>query len=121
MPVLQFGLAAVPHLIEHFDDPRLTRGMFPVGSLASGLVSGLAGGDLRLDPRWSEPAGWKDSARAWWARTKNTREESYVLARVMKSEDGEGLPPNRYILAVLEKKIPPTLARAVSRSAGETP
>jgi hypothetical protein len=114
--LVEKGFDAVPALIEHLDDDRLTRycwfglNNFPgyqyrVGHIASNLLEGLAGENLGEDglraARGNVAA--KDKARAWWDKAKKEGEEAYMLGRVFLRK---GDWPNDYALRVLVKKYP---------------
>jgi hypothetical protein len=112
------GFEAVPDLIEHLDDRRLTRyqwepeiffGPVPilrqhrVGDMARELLSGLSG------ENWIEDVS-RDKVRKWWAKAKTLGEERYLLAQVLPSGDS-AREPNRHVLRVLMKKYPQHLER----------
>src|SRR5262249_49250077 len=63
--VLQLGFDAVPHLIEHLDDQRLTLSGDTVGRLAAEMVQGLAGSQFSkdLDDPEHDWTAWKADAR----------------------------------------------------------
>src|SRR5262249_48037809 len=113
--VLQLGFDAVPHLIEHLDDQRLTLSGDTVGRLAAEMVQGLAGSQFSkdLDDPEHDWTAWKADARAWWEKAKNTKEESYLLTGVLPSHSGrQSLQwPNGYMLAVIQKKYPRHLTK----------
>jgi len=99
----ELGFDAVPALIEHLDDDRLTRGMmqgfnnFPswnlrVRFLVSDLLEGLAGQDLGRD--WlRRQQGYeveKAEAKKWWDEARKVGEERYLLDHVLPRETKEG-------------------------------
>jgi hypothetical protein len=98
--ILLFGFEAVPALIEHLEDDRLTRSImvgfnnFPsmprtVGELAGDLLSDLMGMPGRDDwlPRQLGHTLEKEKARQWWSEAQKMGEEAYLRAHV--------LPPGR--------------------------
>jgi hypothetical protein len=132
--VERMGFDAVPALIAHLDDNRLTRGMTAgfnnfhsrhvwVGELVGSLIEGLADEELaRGDEKEDVGGGWlravqgypvrKAAAEAWWAKAQKVGEEAYVLAHVLPEVDKEGLQgqikthPFRVIVAKYPKYIP---------------
>jgi hypothetical protein len=110
------GFAAVPALIEHLDDDRLTRTVktgfnnFPtfhlrVGDLAGDLLQGLAGEDLGKN--WlRRQQGYtveKADALAWWKKAREIGEESYLLSHVLPRGEKEEWP-SQYMLHILARK-----------------
>src|SRR5262249_15206879 len=94
--LIERGFDAVPALIEHLDDDRLTRYRYPgfnnfhgyhyrISHMASDLLEGLAGEKLG-EGNMRAVVGKlvsKDSARAWWAKARNVGEEANMLAHVL--------------------------------------
>jgi hypothetical protein len=122
MRLLLRGFDAVPELIEHLDDDRLTHGM--AGGLRGpwrhervhdfvnhvlGRIAGGALGGLWLDIDSPDPPITKAQARAWWKKAKQTGEEAYLLAHVGPGDDATG-GFNTFLLAILGKKHPKALA-----------
>jgi hypothetical protein len=119
----ELGFDAVPTLIEHLGDDRLTRyhglavdnsdgHQYRIGHMASHLLEDLAAGELEEWSHHSElPAAQKTKTRAWWERTKKVGEEAHALAHVLPT--GERWP-NEHLLRIVQKKYPhnlPTLYR----------
>jgi hypothetical protein len=116
------GFEAVPALIEHWDDPRLTRGATPVvanskGSLipvcgaVRGLVTNLAGEGLEAKTGEIKKA----DVLAWWAKAGQTGEEAYLVAHVLPTGANER-EPNTRMLRIIARKYPwhlPAIYRAV--------
>jgi hypothetical protein len=115
------GFEAVPALIEHLDDDRLTRCFSPefrhyrIRHLAIELLEGLAGenlGEGGLRALRGELAQ-KKKARAWWEEAKKIGEEAYALAHVVpKKADW----PNEQLIWLIQRKYPrhlPTLYHTV--------
>jgi hypothetical protein len=124
--ILKLGFAAVPALIDHLEDERLTRGVmrgfnnFPswhlrVEHVVSDLLRDIAGQELGRD--WlRRQQGYpvkKAVARAWWAGASKMGEEAYLLANVLPRG---GQNPREGLLAILLAKYPrhvPKLYRKV--------
>jgi hypothetical protein len=122
------GFAAVPALIEHLDDERLTRSVkqgfnnFPtwimrVNDVVSDLLQEQAGEEVGKD--WlRRQQGWaveKADAQAWWDKARKVGEEAYVLEHVLPKGDKEGWP-NPLMLNIITEKYPdhlPKLYRTV--------
>jgi hypothetical protein len=124
--LLDQGFAAVPHLIEHLDDARLTRQRSVlhappfqlVQHVVSDLLEELAGEPLqsgRTRPR----ALTKADARAWWENARVIGEEKYLLAHVLK--DREALGPNDHQLYLIAKKYPQHLPAIYRKMLDERP
>jgi hypothetical protein len=111
----ELGFDAVPALIEHLGDDRLTRyhglavdnsdgHQYRIGHMASHLLEDLAAGELEEWSHRSElPAAQKTKARAWWERTKKVGEETHALAHVLPTGDRG---PNEHLLKIVLKKYP---------------
>ncbi|OWK43164.1 hypothetical protein [Fimbriiglobus ruber] len=128
--VARLGFDAVPALIEHLDDDRLTRVKmaefhnFPpwhlrVGDVAGDLLEGLADAELdRGTPGENVGGGWlrrqqgypvlKSAALDWWEKNRKTGEETYLLNHVFPTKAKEGKQPevNQHILNVITAKYP---------------
>jgi hypothetical protein len=102
------GFTAVPALLAHRNDDRLTRHLcsylaistlpppphrYRVGDMANELLSGLGAGD---------------NPRAWWAKASKGSEEAYLLARVLPAGESR---MNDHMLHVLTAKYPRHLPR----------
>ena len=109
LKILAKGFDAIPALIEHLDDTRLTRGSFPaimnapgrgrkVQDVVRGILSGYGGGSANVD-------AWHDWSREWWARAKGMGEEAYLLGHVFPG-DPRNEWPLPIILTVIEMKYP---------------
>jgi hypothetical protein len=122
------GFAAVPAMIEHLDDERLTRSVmhgsdnFPtwmlrVQHVVSDLLQQLAGEDVSQD--WlRRQQGWaveKADAQAWWDKARQLGEEAYFLKHVLPNGDKERWPKH-FMLSIIGEKYPgrlPNLYRTV--------
>lgn len=140
--IVRMGFDAVPALITHLDDDRLTRAVmqgfnnFPtwhlrVGDVVGDLVEGLAAEELaRGEGDDDVGGGWlrrqqgypvkKAAVEAWWAKARTEGEESYLLARVLpaagKRKAGEQIYVRPHLLTILSAKYPqhiPALYRKV--------
>jgi hypothetical protein len=115
--LIERGFDAVPDLIEHLDDRRLTR--YREFFLTPGVpapphhcrVGDLAGTILeRLSQRHVPRGSTKARARAWWAEAKSKGEEAYLVAHVCPRDPGD--PGYVYdLVRVIARKYPRQLAR----------
>jgi len=127
------GFAAVPALLEHLDDDRLTRSVrqgfnnFPtwivrVEHVASDLLQELAGEDIGKD--WlRRQQGWgveKADAQAWWDKALKEGEETYFLGHVLPSGEKEGWPSS-LMLEIITKKYPQHLPKLYKTILDERP
>jgi hypothetical protein len=138
--IAERGFDAVPALIEHLGDDRLTRATMVgfnnfrswnmrVGDVVGDLLEGLAaeelargtddkdvgGGWLRRQQGWPVK---KSAALVWWEKAQKQGEEAYLLARVLPPapKDDERAIVNVHLLRVIAAKYPkhvPTLYRKV--------
>lgn len=128
--IAQLGFDAVPTLIDHLDDDRLTRSMmtgfnnFPswhmrVKDVVGDLLEGLAGEESGRD--WlRRQQGYeveKAAARKWWKKARKVGEEAYLMAHALPPpQDKERVWPRDQILRVILTKYPrhiPSLYRTV--------
>ena len=129
----QMGFAAVPALIEHLGDERLTPGVkegfnnFPswnmrVKDMVSDLLQDLAGEELGKD--WlRRQQGWaveKVDAQAWWDKARKVGEEAYLVGRVLPAGDEEE-GPNFLMLSLIHKKYPDQLPKLYRTILDERP
>lgn len=131
--LIEMGFDAVPALIEHLDDERLTRSVqtgfnnFPswprqVGHVVSDLLQGLAGEDARRDWLDRQRGSFldKDVVKTWWKKAQSSGEEQYLLDHVMGSEDSQH--PSQQMLRVIVVKYSgrlPTIYRNLLRDRPE--
>jgi hypothetical protein len=108
----QLGFEAVPALIEHWDDPRLSRGASPQVMNSRGyligvcdavrvLIRSLAGDGLRTNKSQFE----KDDVLAWWAEARQSGEEAYLVAHVLPA-DPQAISPAIAMLKIISRKYP---------------
>src|SRR5262249_12305175 len=131
MRLLEAGFDAVPALIEHLEDIRLTRGMqlgfnnfrsyhLRVGHLVSDLLQGLAGEELGRD--WLERQRGcvldKADVLDWWKKAQKMGEEKYMVANVLRRPGSE---LNLAMLTVIEKKYPQHLSKLYRSALEELP
>jgi hypothetical protein len=136
----KLGFEAVPALIEHLDDDRLTRAMmmgfnnFPswhlrVGNVVGDLLEGLAGEELMRGANGEDVGGgWLrrqqgyrvtvTAAKQWWEKARKVGEESYLLSHVLPptSEEKKNAWINPHQLYLIQSKYPkhiPSLYRTV--------
>jgi hypothetical protein len=127
------GFAAVPALLEHLDDDRLTRSVkqgfnnFPtwhmrVRDVVGDLLQELAGEELGKD--WlRRQQGWaveKADAQAWWEKARKEGEEEFVLAHVLPA-GAKAVWPNSLMLRIITKKHPQHLPRLYKTVLDERP
>jgi hypothetical protein len=122
------GFDAVPLLIEHLEDDRLTRGVLMgfydhrpwnlrVRHVVSDLLSKLAGEELEISLADRSKGMMLDKAEAlrWWNEARKVGEEAYLLAHVLPARK-VGAALNQHQLKVIQKKYPkdiPALYRTV--------
>jgi hypothetical protein len=119
--VAEKGFDAIPALIAHLEDDRLTRGRMEgcnfsgfnlrVKHVASDILSGIA----RDDPsrEWVPDPGSlveKADALKWWAEASRVGEEAYVFAHIFPCK-ADANEMNRHLLRVLMAKYPQHLPR----------
>jgi hypothetical protein len=125
------GFEAIPALIEHLHDERITRSGGMVGftgqpyyhndrvrDIVGCLLSKLAGNGADDWPQsFRNPAAGK-AVRAWWEKAKRNGEEVYFAGRVFETQDGS---PNREMLRVLTIKYPHRLPELYRRLLAKHP
>lgn len=120
------GFDAVPALIEHLDDDRLTRAMGPgwqgllirhlrVRDLARDLIGGLAAEHIAgLGIGDNDSERFKRAAAGWWEKARKQNEETYLLENILPppppAEKGTTVSPNSHILRVIATKYPKQLS-----------
>jgi hypothetical protein len=127
--IIEQGFDAVPALIEHWDDNRLTRywvnndyyaadefergsgDHYRVADLVHGLLCGLANDEsLQTAP--------KAAVRSWWTKARRMVEEPYLVANALPARSFYG---NMQILCVLQRKYPQGLARVYRKLLDDRP
>lgn len=128
--IAALGFDAVPTLLDHLDDDRLTRGEMlgfnnfrtwnlRVKDRVGDLIESLAAEELeRGDEKKDVGGGWlrrqqgwpikKSAAERWWAAAQKVGEERYLLSKVLppKSDDGRVGSLNDHALLVIQHKYP---------------
>ncbi len=117
--LMALGFGAVPALIAHLDDRRLTRGATwrqdgtndpeRVSELASGLVQAIAGNVAEFAAGVPDRAG----VERWWARAGATGEETYMAREVF--------PPTEVSLEIVADRYPRRLEEIYARLLREQP
>jgi hypothetical protein len=127
--LVEKGFEAVPELIAHWDDDRLTRGremelcgvggrtskQYRVRDLVRDLLRELAGEELKIDR--DDPQAL-DAVRAWWDKARQVREEDYLIDHVFPKKDHS---PNEHMLWLLAKKYPQQLPKVYRTLLDERP
>jgi hypothetical protein len=132
-PLESKGFAAVPALIEHLDDDRVTRSTyaamnnFPpwhrrVKHIVSYVLRELAGEELGKDSLRLRQGYTveKADAQAWWDKAQKVGEETYFVNRVLPSgpkADG----PNLLMLRFISEKYPEHLPKLYKTILDERP
>jgi hypothetical protein len=119
LKVIHLGFEAVPALISHLDDVRLTRSVtqgfnnFPtcirrLNEVVSDLLQGLAGDELGKDwlRRQQGYAVEKAAAEAWWKEARKTQEREYFAKNAL----GKKSWPEALMIQILGQKYPEELA-----------
>ena len=115
------GFTAVPALIEHLSDERMTRSTISafntlsdplqrVGDLAAGILQTIAGQDFSKD--WLAARVGNGVAKAdvldWWQLAQKTGEEKYAIDHLFSSLTKTKFA-NRALLSVITQKYPQRL------------
>ncbi len=114
LAIIEKGFEAVPALMDHLEDRRLTRFVdtgvgshvptypYSVGDISAVLIWALAGWEEGRD----DDGEWKRRVREWFEKAKGIGEEAYCLANALPA----GKWPNQYVLRILARKYPRRLA-----------
>jgi hypothetical protein len=117
--IAELGFEAVPALLDHIEDARLTRSVefnfkgwmqqFRLDAIVSDVLGAIAGNDAwcKYDHCAISPA----DARAWWAEAQAMGEEAYVVAHVLPAAP-DAREPNGVVLRILARKYPRRLEEA---------
>lgn len=122
-----FGFDAVPALVNHLADKRLTRSMQdgfnnfssyirPVKEIVSDILQDLAGQRLKTDWRTVEAA----SVNEWLQAAQSEGEENYMASRALRDNRYEN-NQNRYMLRVLAHKYPHRLVAMYRKVLSDEP
>jgi hypothetical protein len=116
--ILRLGFEAVPTLIDHLDDERLTRSRtateainwdirisypYQVRHFARDFLYGYMAHSTAERDRIDGKLLTKKDAEAWWADAKKEGEEAYLMRQVGQ------YPSNEHLLTVLQEKYPKRL------------
>jgi hypothetical protein len=118
--IAKLGFEAVPALIEHLDDERLTRATMTgfnnfrswhlrVEHVVSDLLQGLAADDLGRNwlQRQQGYAVEKVEAQKWWDKARKVGEEAYALEHLVCVEGTQEQPHvSAHLLALVQAKYP---------------
>jgi hypothetical protein len=119
------GFEAVPALIEHLDDERLTRssrafwsGPLRVQELVSDLIEGLAGKTFEREiaedwPGCQKGVLDKGEVKKWWEQASKIGEEQYAVDHVLPRKSGEedGKVKTDHLLHLIALKYPKRLPK----------
>jgi hypothetical protein len=116
--VARLGFDAVPALIAHLGDRRLTRGVvmpwndphswnIRVGDLALDILEELS--QHAIDEKGPQPVISDASIQAWWQGARKIGEEKYLLQHVL-DDATPGFNPNQLFVSVIAAKYPKRLA-----------
>jgi len=111
----KLGFEAVPTLIKHLDDDRLTRFKYPLHGMGGNVtyvtwsyhVSGISANILRALSGLEE-LNQKD-VEAWWKNAQEVGEEESLMQRALYVEEGK-MTSNPHILHLIKWKYPERLA-----------
>ena len=117
----KFGFDAVPQLIEHLNDDRLTRYPMPlrlgdtkswtmrVGDVVADLLSDI--GVPEGDWRYRQQGELRETleVRMWWKEARKMGEEAYWLQNVLPPEDDEGENIDSPLVRLIGIKYPKRL------------
>jgi hypothetical protein len=106
------GFDAVPALIDHWDDTRLTRTAYPpimnsegrhvyVRDVVRPMIRDLVGSELETSKAEIERA----DVLAWWKKAQQVGEETYLVAHVLSADQQEEWA-NRTMLRIIGRKHP---------------
>jgi hypothetical protein len=129
----ELGFDAVPQLIDHLEDDRLTRCRWPgfgnfapyperIRHVVSELLMGLAGEHIPIEGM-GLTQGYsltKATAREWWQKASKVGEEAYLLAHVLPSDPEAKWSPG-HVLGVIAKKYPGRLPEVYRRNLDSRP
>lgn len=113
LAIAEMGFDAVPTLLEHLGDERLTRTvgyhspvpLCTLGMIILDLLGDIAGSDA--EKRWR--GRWWDfnpaAIRTWWAEAQALGEEAYVVDHVLSAALDAG-EPQKGVLRILARKYP---------------
>ena len=119
--IRKLGFEAVPALIQHLNDDRLTRWYEPtwflnnfvkpghhvtIGALAGDLLKEFAGSQATQE--WDDPPT-KAQAQQWWESAKKIGEETYLRQNILPKEGQRG-QPDASLIKQMTLRFPKRLA-----------
>lgn len=115
MALAERGFTAVPALIRHYDDERLTRRWRPAGMSSHGSITTV--GDLVRHHLWClscrqirDFAGSREAVEDWWAEAQKQDEGDYLVKWALTKPSGYGTNiPNRIALKAIAGRFPKRL------------
>ncbi len=123
------GFDAVPTLIEHLEDDRLTKTYrapfnnfggfhYRVADIVTELLQDLAGDSLGA---WRLRGDTLDKATAlaWWSEASKLGEEAYLVGHVLGEQDAAW--PNEVMLEIITQKYPAQLSKIYREMLRERP
>src|SRR5262249_10136291 len=127
------GLSAMPLLLRHRNDFRLTRHMersrwwdytwhLRISDVVAQLLNGLADEPFAYDFLEAEGRGiCLDAAHvnAWWQQHRGTKEVDYLLHNIVKKEAGGGRAFNEEVGKALGARYPRELVKRVEQALNE--
>lgn len=119
------GFDAVPELIAHLNDERLTRAVgderYTVADVVSDLLQSLAGQEVSSEwGRTREGRVVKRVVEAWWVDARKAGEEAYLAGHLFGVPENNNVS-NRVILDVLAHKYPKRLPELYRRMIKDRP
>ena len=131
--LLEKGFDAVPALIEHLEDERMTRAVmvgfnnFPTYSmrlnqLAYEILCDIAAQDLQVNwlRRQQGYTARREVAQSWWEEARKTGEREWMLGHLVEDTGGESTIA-RGPIRVLARRYPADFSRAVEALAETGP
>ena len=111
----KLGFEAVPTLIKHLDDDRLTRFKYPLHGMGGNVtyvpwsyhVSGISANILRALSGLEELN--QKEVETWWKKAQEVGEEESLMQRALYVEDGK-MTSNPHILHLIRWRYPERLA-----------
>ena len=116
---MELGFDAIPDLMAHIQDTRLTRSQ--TGSIRDGLyrdvmrvnqpveyiLNKLSGERFSNEHYWATQDDWKPpKEHKWWAEARKVGEEKWLLDNVLPKDREQEPFPNHIILRVIRAKYP---------------
>lgn len=111
--IVDLGYSAMPALIKHFEDPRLSRGVFQssfgtyssyvtVGEICTNLAREMAGMRAQSDTEHE-----KNEVKVWWSNVSSRTDKNMYLSALSK---GDANGPSEAVLRNVSKRYPDLLS-----------